>query len=97
MLLCVLFEPEYYIPISAPNFISDKKLENYFCQCYVPAWTGEEFEGEWVYVWLSPFAVPLTLSHCLLIIYTPVQNKVFFFKLKNLILCYIIIIVNEHI
>ena len=26
-------------------------------QCYVTAWTGEEFGGEWmhVYVWLSPF------------------------------------------
>ena len=81
MFLCVLFEPEYYIPISGPNFISDKKLENYFHQCYVPAGMGEEFEGNWVhvYVWLSPFAVPLTLSqHCLLISYTPVQNKKFF-------------------
>ena len=29
-------------------------------QCNVAAWMGEEFEGEWihVYVWLSPFAVP---------------------------------------
>ena len=30
-------------------------------QCYVPAWMGGEFGGEWihvyVYVWLSPFAV----------------------------------------
>ena len=36
-------------------------------QCYVAAWTGGEFEGEWihVYVWLSPFAVHLKLSqHC---------------------------------
>ena len=36
-------------------------------QCYVAAWMGGEFGGEWihVYVWLSPFAVHLKLSHCL--------------------------------
>ena len=30
-------------------------------QCYVAAWMGEEFGGEWihVYVWLSPFVVHL--------------------------------------
>ena len=41
----------------------------------------EEFGGEWihVYVWLSPFTVHLKPSHCLLIGYTPVQNK----KLKK--------------
>ena len=36
-------------------------------QCYVAAWMGEEFGGEWIdaYVWLSPFAVYLKLSqHC---------------------------------
>ena len=36
-------------------------------QCYVAAWMGGEFGGEWihVYVWLSPFAVHLKLSqHC---------------------------------
>ena len=33
-------------------------------QCYVAAWVGGEFGGEWmhVYVWLSPFAVHLKLS-----------------------------------
>ena len=33
----------------------------------VAAWLGGEFGGEWihVYVWLSPFAVHLKLSHCL--------------------------------
>ena len=33
-------------------------------QCWVPAWIGGEFGGEWihVYVWLSPFAVHLKLS-----------------------------------
>ena len=38
----------------------------------------EEFWGEWIhlYVWLSPFTILLKLSqHCLLIGYTPVQNK----------------------
>ena len=36
-------------------------------QCYVAAWMGGEFGGEWihVYVWLSPFAVHLKPSqHC---------------------------------
>ena len=30
-------------------------------QCYVAAWMGEEFEAEWihVYIWLCPFAVHL--------------------------------------
>ena len=33
-------------------------------QCYVAAWMGGEFGGEWihVYVWLSPFAVHWKLS-----------------------------------
>ena len=36
-------------------------------QCYVAAWMGGEFGGEWIpeYVWLSPFAVYLKLlQHC---------------------------------
>ena len=36
-------------------------------QCYLAAWMGGEFGGEWthVYVWLSLFAVHLKLSqHC---------------------------------
>ena len=34
-------------------------------QCYVAAWMGREFGGEWihVYVWLSPFAVHLKLLY----------------------------------
>ena len=47
---------------------------------------GGEFGEEWihVYVWLSPFAVHLKLSqHCLLIGYTPIQNKKFLKKLKS--------------
>ena len=33
-------------------------------QCYVAAWMGGEFGGEWihVYAWLRPFAVNLKLS-----------------------------------
>jgi len=36
-------------------------------QCYLAVWTGGQFGGEWihVYVWLSPFTVHLKLSqHC---------------------------------
>ena len=36
-------------------------------RCYVAAWMGGDFGGEWihVYVWLSPFTVHLKLSqHC---------------------------------
>ena len=33
-------------------------------QCYVAAWMGGDFGGEWIhtYAWLSPFAVHLKLS-----------------------------------
>ena len=33
-------------------------------QCYMAAWMGEEFGGEWIhiYVWLSPLAVCLKVS-----------------------------------
>ena len=33
-------------------------------QCFVTAWVGGKFRGEWihVYIWLSPFAVHLKLS-----------------------------------
>ena len=36
-------------------------------QCYVAAWMGGEFKGEWihVYVLMSPFAIHMKLSqHC---------------------------------
>ena len=35
-------------------------------QCFVEAWTGRGYGGEWIHVdvWLSPFAVHLKLSHC---------------------------------
>ena len=45
-------------------------------QCYMAAWMGGEFGGEWihVYAWLSPFAVHLKLSrHCSL---TLLQYKI---------------------
>ena len=51
-------------------------------QCYVAAWMGEGFGGEWkpVYVQLSPFDVHLKLpQNCLSIGHTPIQNK----KLKK--------------
>ena len=54
-------------------------------QCYVAVWIGGEFGGEWihVYVWLSPFAIYLKPSqHCLLIVYTSIQNKMLFFFFK---------------
>ena len=52
-------------------------------QCYVTAWMGGDFGEEWIplCVWLSPFSIHLKLSQpCLLISYTPVQNKKKFFN-----------------
>ena len=49
-------------------------------QCDVAAWIGQRFGGEWIHVygWLSPLIVHLhLLQHCLLISYTPIQNKKF--------------------
>ena len=49
-------------------------------QCYVTGWIGGEFGGEGMHahVWLSLFTIHLKLSqHCLLIDYTPIQNKNF--------------------
>ena len=46
-------------------------------QCYVAAWMGGEFGGEWIqaHVWLSPpETIPTLLIGC-----TPIQNK----KLKE--------------
>ena len=48
-------------------------------QCYVAAWMGGEFGGEWihVYVWLNPFTVHLKLSqHC--------QSVILQCKIKNI-------------
>ena len=49
------------------KWVTDKDLlysTGNSAQCYVAAWMGGEFRGEWiqVYVWLSPFAVHLKLS-----------------------------------
>ena len=48
------------------KWITNKDLLNSTgnsAQCYVAAWMGGEFGGEWihVYVWLSPFTVHLKL------------------------------------
>ena len=56
-------------------------------QCYVAAWIGWQFGGEWiqVYVWLSPFPVHPKLSQCCLLPgwYTPLQNKKFKINFKK--------------
>ena len=55
-------------------------------QSYVPEWMEVVFGGEWihVHVWLSPFTVHQKLSqHCLLISYTPIENKNFKMKEKG--------------
>ena len=68
------------------EWITNKGLlysSGYSAQCYVAVWTGGEFGGEWihVYVWLNLFALYLKLSqHCLLIGYTTIQSK----RLKKL-------------
>ena len=43
-------------------------------QCYVVAWRGGEFRGEWVhvYIWLSPFAIHLKYPN--IVGYTSIQN-----------------------
>ena len=53
-------------------------------QCYVAAWIGGEFGGEWIHVnvWLSPITVHLKLT-TLLIDYIPIQNKNFKKKKKD--------------
>ena len=47
-------------------------------QCFVAAWMGGEFGGEWihVYVWLSPFAVHLKLSQCEIIMLAILEYKI---------------------
>ena len=47
-------------------------------QCFVPAWMGARFWGEWipVYVWLSPFAVHVKQSqHCFVTMYVLVAQS----------------------
>ena len=52
-------------------------------QCYVAAWMGREFGGEWIHVciWLSLFTIHLKPLTTLLISYISTQNKRF--KTKN--------------
>ena len=47
-------------------------------QCYVEAWMGGEFEGEWihVYAWLSPFAMHMKLSQIVNRLYSNIKLKV---------------------
>ena len=51
-------------------------------QCYVAAWNGDGFGGEWihVYVWLRPFTVHLKLSQHVNHLYNSTNKKVFFFN-----------------
>ena len=57
-------------------------------QCYVAAWMGEGFGGEWihVYVWLSPFRCSPETITTLLISHTPIQNVVGVKKIENFFL-----------
>ena len=50
-------------------------------QCYLAAWMGGEFGGEWLhlYVWLSPFAVHLKLFRCSPAAILQYKIKSFFF------------------
>ena len=48
------------------------------CKCYVAAWTGAEFGGEWIYVYIWLRTSPKTIA-TLLINCTSIQNK----KFKN--------------
>ena len=63
------------------KWITDKDLlhsTGNSAQCYVAAWMGGEFGGEWiyVYVWLSPFTAHLKLSqHC--------QSAILQYKIKS--------------
>ena len=48
-------------------------------QCYVAAWVGGEFGGEWMcgYVWLSLFYCLPETKRTLLTDYNPIQNTQF--------------------
>ena len=64
------------------NWITKKDLlcnTGNSAQCYVTAWMGAKFGGEWirVYVWLRPFCYSPEIITALLIGYTPIQNKKF--------------------
>ena len=49
-------------------------------QCYVAAWMGGEFGGEWIYVYVYPFTGPFAVhlkssQHYLLMGYIPIYKK----------------------
>ena len=49
------------------KWITNKVWHREICLCYVAAWVGGEFGGEWIYVnvQLNPFTIHLKLSqHC---------------------------------
>ena len=50
-------------------------------QRYVAAWLGGEFQGEWIYVWLS-LCCSLETVTILLIFYIPVSKKLSLFCLN---------------
>ena len=55
------------LPTLPLSFIKNTSVLWSSAQCYLAAWMGGKFGGEWihVYVWLSTFAVHLKLSqHC---------------------------------
>ena len=54
-------------------------------QCYVAAWMGGEFGGEWIhaYVWLSPFVVYLNYHNIVNWLYSSIKYKVKKKKKKN--------------
>ena len=63
------FRMDMYSPLHLKRITNKDLLHSTgnSAQCYVAAWVGGEFGGEWirVCVWPSPFAVPLKLSqHC---------------------------------
>ena len=64
------FEMDMYAPPYS-QWITNKDLlysTGNSAQCYVPAWMGAGFGGEWMHGWLNPFTAHLKLSqHCLLI------------------------------
>ena len=64
------------------KWITNKDLLNSTwnsAQCYVAAWMGREFGGEWIHVciWLRLFTIHLKPLTTLLISYIPTQNKKF--------------------
>ena len=68
--MCTLLDLKW---ITSKDLLSSTRNS---AQCYMAAWMGGEFGGEWihVYTWLSPFAVHLKLSrHCSL---TLLQYKI---------------------